>query len=336
MLNVRSMKKKENYSDLESIIEPIEKDFLCFKDSYKVFLNTDIKLLNKILKYITNQDGKKIRPMLLLLSSGLCGNINDLNIKAAVTVEILHTASLIHDDVVDSAEERRGVPTVNSLWKNQLSVLVGDYLFSNVLKNATEMDNFEILKILSEITLRMTKGEIMQIESSREFVTDEEKYFKIISDKTAALFSACCEISAVLANVDVIKRIALKKFGEYLGIAFQIKDDLFEFNGERKIIGKPKGVDIKNNSITLPLIYSLNNCDKKDRKNIIDILRKGAKKDDIKKIVSFAEKFGGIEYANKKALRFANLAKNNLNLFNDSIYKKSLLKFVDFTIYREK
>ena len=282
MLNVRTVKKRENYYNLESIIEPIERDFLRFKDIYKIFLNTDVKLLNIILRYITNQDGKKIRPILLLLSGGLCGGINELNIKAAVTVEILHTASLIHDDVVDNAGERRGVPTVNNLWKNQLSVLVGDYLFSSVLKNAVEMDNSEILKILSEITLRMPKGEILQIESSREFVVDEEKYFNIISNKTAGLFSACCEISAVIGNVNLNKRIALKKFGEYLGIAFQIKDDLFEFNGERKIIGKPKGVDIKNNSITLPLIYSLNNCDKKDRGNIIGLLRKGAKKNDIK------------------------------------------------------
>jgi len=336
MLNVRSEKKRENYYNLESIIEPIERDFLRFKDIYKIFLHTDIKLLNIILRYITNQDGKKIRPILLLLSGGLCGGINELNFKAAVTVEILHTASLIHDDVVDNAGERRGVPTVNNLWKNQLSVLVGDYLLSNVLKNAVEMDNSEILKILSEITLRMPKGEILQIESSREFVVDEDIYFNIISNKTAGLFSACCEISAVIANVDLNKRIALKKFGEYLGIAFQIKDDLFEFNGERKIIGKPKGVDIKNNSITLPLIYSLNNCDKKDRENIIGLLRKGAKKNDIKKIISFTEKLGGIEYANKNALRYANLAKNNLNLFNDSVYKESLLKFVDFAIYREK
>jgi len=176
-------------------------------------------------------------------------------------------------------------------------------------------------------------GKIMHIA---RLVVDEEKYFNIISNKTAGLFSACCEISAVIANIDLNKRIALKKFGEYLGIAFQIKDDLFEFNGERKVIGKPKGVDIKNNSITLPLIYSLNNCDKKDRENIIGLLRKGAKKNDIKKIISFAEKLGGIKYANKKALRYANLAKNNLNLFNDSVYKESLLKFVDFVIYREK
>ncbi len=336
MPSTRDVKKREDSYDLKSIIAPIESDFRRFKNDFKVVIKSDIKLLNIILKYISNQDGKKIRPILLLLSSGLCGNISDKDIKSAIIVEILHTASLIHDDIVDNSDERRGAPTVKNLWKNQLSVLVGDYLFSNVFENALEMDNMEILRILSIITKRMSSGEILQIESRREFIVNEKKYFRILSDKTAALFSACCEISAVIARVDNKKRNALKKFGECLGIAFQVKDDLFEYDGEKMTIGKPKGVDIKNNSITLPLIYSLNNCDKKEKQSIINILKKGAKKADIKKIISFAEKLGGIEYANEKALQYANLAKSNLSLFEDSHYKESLLKFVDFAIHRKK
>ncbi len=336
MSNARNAKKREDHYDLKSVIGPIEEEFQIFKDNFKIFVKSDIKLLNIILKYIINQDGKKIRPILLLLSSGICGSINDFNIKSAVIVEILHTASLIHDDIIDGADKRRGLPTVNNLWKNRLSVLVGDYLFSGVFKNALEMENLEILKIISRISSSMTTGEILQIESSRAFIIDEEKYFRIISNKTAAFFSACCEISAAIAKVDIDKRNALKKFGEYLGIAFQIRDDLFEYNGEKEKIGKPKGVDIKNNSITLPLIYSLDNCDKKERESIINIIKKGVKKADIKRIISFVEKSGGIEYTNEKALQYANLAKEKLNIFDESPYKKSLLNFVDFAVNREK
>jgi len=336
MPSTRDVKKREDSYDLKLIIAPIERDFRRFKNDFKVVINSDIKLLNIILKYISNQDGKKIRPILLLLSSGLCGNISDKNIKSAVIVEILHTASLIHDDIVDNSDERRGAPTVNLNCQLFRHVSKMHYLFSKVFENALEMDNMEILKILSIITKRMSSGEILQIESRREFIIDEKKYFRIISDKTAALFSACCEISAVVARVGNKKRNALKKFGECLGIAFQVKDDLFEYDGEKMTIGKPKGVDIKNNSITLPLIYSLNNCDKKERQGIINILKKGAKKEDIQKIISFVEKLGGIEYANEKARQYANLAKSNLSLFEDSHYKESLLKFVDFAIYRKK
>ncbi len=336
MLQVRLLKKMGNDYNLDSLIEPIKDDFHRFKENYKLFLQTDIELLNIILKYIKNQDGKRIRPILLLLSGGLCGKINDNHIKSAVIIEILHTASLIHDDIVDNANERRGVPTINSIWNNQLSVLVGDFLLSIVLKNVTEMNNYEILKILSNITNRMAKGEILQIESSRKFYVDEGKYLRIIADKTGALFSACCEISAVISDIELEKRNAMKRFGEYLGIAFQIKDDLFEFSGKRKKIGKPKGVDIKNNSITLPLIYSLNICDKKERKKIIEILQNDVEKKDIKEIISFTEKSGGVAYANGKAQQYADLAKNNLKIFMDSSYKESLLKFVDFAINRER
>lgn len=336
MLQVRTLKKIEDNYDLDSIVEPIRDDFNRFKENYKLFLQTDIGLLNKILKYIKNQDGKRIRPILLLLSGGLCGKINDNHIKSAVIIEILHTASLIHDDIVDNANERRGVPTINHLWNNQLSVLVGDFLLSVVLKNVNEMNDYEILKILSNITNRMAKGEILQIESNSRFLVNEEKYLRIIADKTAGLFSACCEISAVISKVNLKKRNAMKRFGEYLGIAFQIKDDLFEFSGKRKKIGKPKGVDIKNNSITLPLIYSLNMCSRKERKKIIEILQNGVEKKDIKEIISFTEKSGGVAYANGKARQYAELAKSNLKIFTDSSYKESLLKFVDFAINREK
>ncbi|MFC1563025.1 polyprenyl synthetase family protein [candidate division KSB1 bacterium] len=336
MFSTRKVKEKEGNYELRLIIEPIEDDFCRFKDNFKIFVRSDVELLNFILKYITDQDGKKIRPILLLLSSGLCGDINEINIKSAAIVEILHTASLIHDDIIDHADERRGLPTINNLWKNQLSVLVGDYLFSRVFRKAAELDNLEIMKILSIISIRMTTGEILQIESSEKFIIDEEKYFRIISDKTASLFSACCEISAVIARIGTARRNALKQFGEYLGIAFQVKDDLFEYNGEKKKTGKPKGVDIKNNSITLPLIYSLNNCDKKERQNIISSLKKGVGKEEIKNIISFVKRCGGIEYANEKALYYAELAKSNLSLFDDSPYKKSLLKFVDFAVNREK
>lgn len=336
MLQVRTLKKIENNYNLEEIVEPIKGDFQRFKENYKSFLQTDIKLLNIILKYIKSQDGKRIRPILLLLSGGLCGKINNNHIKSAVIIEILHTASLIHDDIVDNADERRGVPTINSIWNNQLSVLVGDFLLSIVLKNAIEMNNYEILKIISNISNRMAKGEILQIESIRKFFTNEEKYLRIIADKTGSLFSACCEISAIISDVDFKKRNAMKIFGEYLGIAFQIKDDLFEFSGKRKKIGKPKGVDIKNNSITLPLIYSLNICDNKERKKITEKLRNEVGKKDIKEIISFTEKSGGVAYANEKAQQYAELAKDNLKIFEDSSYKESLLKFVDFAINRER
>ncbi len=336
MLDVLTRKKCGTRIRLNNIVIPIKNEFNQFKKAYTEFLNTDVALLDVILKYVKNQDGKKIRPILLLLSGGLCGSIKEFHIKAAVSVEVIHAASLVHDDIIDKASERRGVPTVNHLWDNRLSVLVGDYLLSRSLDNAVEMNNLEILKIMSNVAICMSQGEILQIESSRDFVLDEDKYLKIVTFKTAALFSACSEISALLSQADERKRIGLRKFGESLGIAFQIKDDLFEFNGKKKLTGKPKGVDIENNSITLPLLYSLNNTVKEEREHILQLIKKGADKNDVKEIVSFVKKSGGIDYANERALKYAAAAKEYLSCFDDSEYKNALLKFVDFTVNREK
>lgn len=333
---MNDLNTKNRKYNLDASILPIRKEFNRFKAKYKRFLNADIALLDVILKYVKNQDSKKIRPILLLLSGGLCGSITNEHIKAAISIEVMHAASLVHDDIIDKASERRGVPTVNHLWDNKLSVLVGDYLLSRSLDNTVKMNSIEILKIISNVATKMSQGEILQIEAGRDLVIEEHNYLKIIQSKTSALFSACCEIGGVLNNVDDKKRSTLKKFGESLGIGFQIRDDLFEYNGKKKLIGKPKGVDIENGSITLPLLYALNNSRQKERQRIMRILKKGAENEEVKEIISFVKKSGGIEYADERALSYAAKAKKHLNIFDDSEYKEALLNFIDFTVTREK
>lgn len=256
---------------------PIQNDLAKFNDLFKQSLKSKVGIVDLVTKYILRQKGKKIRPLLVLLSSKVAGDVNDRSFRGATLVEMLHTATLVHDDVVDNAEKRRGLPSINAVWKNKVAVLMGDYLLSRGLTLAVEGNDFDFLGIITNTVKRMSEGELLQISKTRKLDIDEKTYFQIISDKTASLLSTCCEIGCASVSEDKKEIEALKMYGEYLGIAFQIKDDILDYVGTSKLIGKPLGADIKE-KITLPLIHALSVADKKDSAKIIKTVKNGSKK----------------------------------------------------------
>lgn len=324
-----------NKIDLTDLQNPIKNELSDFNSFFKNELSSDKKLLDYALRFILSQKGKKIRPMLVLLSAKLSGLISERSFRGASLVELLHTATLVHDDVVDEAEKRRGLPSLNKIWGNKISVLVGDFLLSKGLMIAVSHNEFDFLKTITNTVKRMSEGELLQIYKAKKLDIDEEIYFKIISDKTASLFSTCCEIGAISATDNSEKITALKNYGEYLGISFQIKDDILDFIGKTKIFGKVQGGDIKEKKLTLPLIYALANSDSSKRKSIIKKIRSGNSAN-IKEIIDFVIESKGIEYSQKIALEYSGKAKNCLNIFEDSESKMSLIKLVDYVIDREK
>jgi octaprenyl-diphosphate synthase len=287
------------------------------------------------MKYILKQKGKKIRPVLVLFSAGLSGGITARAYRGAVLVEMLHTATLVHDDVVDAAEIRRGLPSINAVWKNKVAVLIGDYLLSRGLMLAVDGNDFDFLRVVTDTVKRMSEGELLQISKTRKLDLDEETYYKIISDKTASLISTCCEIGARSVSKDEKVIESLRSFGESLGIAFQIRDDILDYTGKSKIIGKPLGGDIKEKKITLPLIYSLKNVDKKESERIIKLIKSERKKGRIKEVIDFVLSNGGIEYAESEADKYIKKAKDSISSFPENDYKTSLNSLVDFVVNRK-
>jgi len=299
-------------------------------------MKSDVPLVDLVVKYIWKQKGKKIRPLLVLYSSKIAGEINERSFRGATLVEMLHTATLIHDDVVDDAQQRRGFPSINAVWKNKVAVLMGDYLLSRGLMLSVENEDFDFLKTITASVRRMSEGELNQINKTKKLDIDKEAYFKIISDKTASLLSTCCEIGARSATEDEEKISALRDFGENLGIAFQIKDDILDYVGTSKITGKPKGGDIKEKKITLPLIHALSVAEKRESEKIIAKIKKSTKRNNLQDILDFVEKHGGIEYSYSVAREYANKAKENLDVFENCEAKEMLLKLVDFVLLRNK
>ena len=324
-----------NKIDLTDLQNPIKNELSDFNSFFKNELSSDKKLLDYALRFILSQKGKKIRPLLVLLSAKLSGLISERSFRGASLVELLHTATLVHDDIVDEAEKRRGLPSLNKIWGNKISVLVGDFLLSKGLMIAVSHNEFDFLKTITNTVKRMSEGELLQIYKAKKLDIDEEIYFKIISDKTASLFSTCCEIGALSATDNSEKITALINYGEYLGISFQIKDDILDFIGKTKIFGKIQGGDIKEKKLTLPLIYALANSDSSKRKSIIKKIRSenSAK---IKEIIDFVIESKGIEYSQKIAEEYSQKAKYCLNIFEDSDSKSSLIKLVNYVIDREK
>lgn len=322
--------------NLKEISEPINSHLYEFGKFYKKRLESNVSLLNIILKYINQKTGKRIRPVLVFLSAEASGGANERSYTGAAMVELLHTATLIHDDVVDKAGERRGLASINAEWNNKIAVLVGDYLLSQGLISATDTGEYEFLNSTSNAVKRMSRGELLSIDRSRNVTLDEDTYFSVISDKTASLLSACCEIGAISATDDKNIQKALKDYGEYLGIAFQIRDDIFDFVSKSSLIGKPTGNDIKEKKITLPLIYALKQVPEKQADKIIKKIKKGkAEKSDIKEIIEFTHEKGGIDYAEKIAKEYSDKAKDCLNILGDSSSKNSLIKLAEFVIMRE-
>tara|TARA_Y100001970_G_C14150333_1_gene812288 strand:+ start:459 stop:1436 length:978 start_codon:yes stop_codon:yes gene_type:complete len=307
-----------------------------FMKTYENSLKSKVNIINTIISYISKKKGKKLRPSICLLAAKLCGEPNKNTYRAAALLEMIHVATLIHDDVVDEANIRRGWPSVNKIWKNKLSILVGDYMFSKALINMVEIENIKALKILSTTAKRLSEGEILQIEKTIKREMSEEIYYEMISDKTASLFSASCELGCVTVCEDLDKLNALSLFGNKFGMVFQIRDDLLDLIGNIDTLGKPTILDIKKNIQTLPLIYVMNRLDKKEKKEFRKLLNYHIKRTEKNKIVSLIKEQGGVEYAQKQIDRLSNEAREHLEIFPDSVYKTALLSTLSLNTSRMK
>ncbi len=322
-------------ASLDSIKRPVEEELKEFARFFRDAMRSRVGLIDLIARYIVRQKGKRVRPILVFLSAKACGEVNESTYRAATLVEILHTATLIHDDVVDDADTRRGFASINAVWKNKVAVLMGDYLLSRGLLLSLESKDYYFLHSTSNAVKRMSEGELLQIQKSRQLNIDEETYLKIISDKTASLLSTCTEIGAASTTEDLGRRQQMRAFGEHVGIAFQIRDDLLDYLGRRSVIGKPTGIDLKEKKLTLPLIYALHKGSKSDAKQALRIVKNGAKAKDVAWVIDFVKSMGGIDYAVNKALYHSDLARADLATLQDSESKEALLEFVDFVMERE-
>ena len=321
---------------LDSVYSMIHHDMDAFNSCYTDTLKSSVKLINKIINYSSRSKGKQLRPLLLLLSSNLCGKLNDKTYLAAALVELLHVATLIHDDIVDDADIRRGYPSIKRIWKNKISLLIGDYMFSQALQNMIKIRDFDALDLLSDTARKLSEGEILQIEKAIKKDMTEGIYFDMVKDKTASLFSASCMLGAITVTDDIQKRKALSKFGEKLGIAFQIKDDLFDIVGKVDSIGKPTGFDVKKNMLTLPLIYTLSKLNNLEKKFFLIKLKKLTKKKKINEIKVMIESYGSIEYTENVMSKISDDAKKELDIFDNSKYKDALYEIVDYNLIRKK
>ena len=322
--------------NIKDVTASVNDDILLFQQKYKQVLYARNTLVDKVSRYVLKQQGKQIRPAMVLLAAKLCGGVTESSYRAAIMVELLHSATLIHDDVVDGAEMRRGLPSINALWKNKISVLMGDYLLSRGLLYSLEHKDYGFLHLVSEAVRRMSEGEILQIQKTRSLDISEEDYLSVISDKTASLISSSCAMGAMSATADEGRIAALKSYGEYLGLAFQIRDDLLDYTGDSKKTGKQMGIDIKDKKITLPLIYALRHAPVAEQKKIRSILkssRKRAMKSE--EVIAFVTGKGGLDYAAEVAEGFAVKAVASISSFPESSAKTSLLRLVDFVMIRQ-
>ncbi len=322
-------------STLNTIQQPIEKELNQFETHFRNAMKSHVPLLDRIMYYIVRRKGKQVRPMFVFLSAKLCGEINEATYIGASLVELLHTASLVHDDVVDDSYERRGFFSINALWKNKVAVLVGDYLLAQGLLLALKNKEFRQLEILSEAVKAMSEGELLQLEKARRLDIKESIYYDVIRQKTASLIAASCSAGAASVTKDdeVIERMRL--FGEHIGIAFQIKDDLFDFGTDD--VGKPLGIDIQEKKMTLPLIYALDNATNSDKKQIIRLIKKyNDRPEKVKEVIQFVNQSGGLEYARQAMEEYAQKAFEILHTFPNSPARQSLEDLVIFVTQRKK
>ena len=312
----------------------IGQELKIFEGKFSDAVKSNTAILDRIMKYIIKRKGKQLRPMFVLLSAKLHGEINESTYRAAALVELLHTATLVHDDVVDESFERRGFFSINAIWKNKIAVLVGDYLLSKGLLLSTSNADFEHLHILSEAVKQMSEGELLQMEKSRKLNLDEDIYFEIIRNKTASLLSSACAVGAYSTTQDKSIADQMKTFGEKVGIAFQIKDDLFDYGTAD--VGKPTGNDIKEKKLTLPLIYTLNKIDKATRRSMIYIIKNQNKdKEKVQYVIDTVANSGGIKYAEEKMFQYRDEALAILRSFSESPVRNSLEELVRFTTDRK-
>ena len=321
---------------LTSIKKPVLKEMAEFEAYFGKTMHSNIPLLNIILNYILRRKGKQMRPLLVFLTAKLNGEIGEPTYLAATFIELLHTASLVHDDVVDDASERRGALSINALWNSKIAVLVGDYLLSKGMLISVEKNRFDMLQIVSEAVKSMSEGELLQLQKARKLNLTEADYFKIIISKTAALLSACTACGARSVTNDIERIQLMKEFGENIGIAFQIKDDLLDYEGNG-LTGKAAGNDIKEKKITLPLIHSLEQTTNSRKRHILGIIKSKKKtKSDINEVIAFVKENGGMDYAHMKMNQYRDKALAILDTFPDSEVKNSLREFVNYTTSRKK
>jgi len=319
---------------LNEIRKPIEKEIEVFEEKFKESMRSSTPLLDRITHYIVKRKGKQIRPMFVFFAANVCGGINESTYRGAALVELLHTASLVHDDVVDDAYERRGMFSINALWKNKIAVLVGDFLLAKGLLLSVENNDHKLLQIVSDAVKQMSEGELLQIEKVRKLDIDEQVYYDVIRQKTASLIASCCACGAASAGLDEVKIQKMKLFGEHVGMAFQIKDDLLDFSDSNT--GKQKGIDIKEKKITLPLIYAMKNADRKTKSYISGLIKNYSDNTEkVVEVIEFVKKNGGIEYATTKMLEFQDKAFNLLEDFENSPSKTALRQLVLFTTDRK-
>jgi len=321
---------------LDEIQLPIREHLKRFEKTFKASMQSSAPLLDRITGYLIKQKGKQMRPMFVFFSAGVCGGITESTYHGASLVELLHTASLVHDDVVDNSNERRGFFSINALWKNKVAVLVGDFLLSKGLLLSVKHKEFELLRIVSEAVEHMSEGELLQIEKARHLDIEETIYYEIIRKKTASLIASCCACGASSAGADEDTVEKLRLFGEKVGIAFQIKDDLFDFGLDD--VGKPVGNDIKEKKMTLPLIYALNTVAKSGKRKIINLVKNhNEDTEKVAEVIEFVKSNGGLEYATERMLQYQQEAFDILaTLPNGGEYKTGLEQLVRFTTERKK
>ena len=319
---------------VEDIKKPVKEEMVMFEEKFKSAMKSDVALLDKITHYIIKRKGKQLRPLFVFLSAKMLGTVQEGTYLAASLIELLHTATLVHDDVVDDATERRGFLSINALWKNKIAVLVGDYLLSKGLILTTSNKRLDLLEIVSKAVKSMSEGELLQMEKARKMDITEEVYFRIIKQKTASLVAACCGTGAcsVVSDTKLISK--MENIGINVGMAFQIKDDIFDY-GSSENIGKPTGIDIKERKLTLPLIYTLNKVDKSTKRMIINTIKKNKQNPKkVQEIIQLVINQGGIAYAEKKMHEFKDLALKELNDIPSSEAKDSFIGLINYSINR--
>lgn len=320
---------------LDDIQRPIASELSLFEEKFKESMKSSVPLIDRITHYIVKRKGKQMRPMFVFFSAGLCGGIGESTHRGAALVELLHTASLVHDDVVDNANQRRGFFSVNALWKNKIAVLVGDFLLAKGLSLSIKNKDIDLLAIVTYAVEQMSEGELLQIEKARRMDIEESVYFEVIRQKTASLIASCCACGAASAGASQDTVEKMRAFGEYVGIAFQIKDDLFDFGLDD--VGKPLGNDIKEKKLTLPLIHALSQTSKSEKRRIINLV-KNHNEDNarVREVIDFVRSSGGMDYATAKMQEYQQLAFDILAEFPANDYRKGLEELVKFTTERKK
>lgn len=320
---------------VEEIKRPINEEMKLFEQKFYESMQSKVPLLDKVTRFIVTTKGKQMRPMFVFLCAKLIGDVNEKTYRGASMIELIHTATLVHDDVVDESFKRRNFFSINALWKNKIAVLVGDFLLSKAVLLSTDHKDYDLLAVISRTIREMSEGELLQLEKARKLDITEDVYYEIIRQKTATLIAACCEIGALSNNADENLAKKMMKFGTYTGMAFQIKDDLFDYLSSN-VIGKPVGIDIKEQKMTLPLIHTLQIADEKDKKYYFNTIKRyNNDQKRVKELINFVKSSGGLDYAIKVMKDFQQKAKDILNEFPDSEPKKSLLIMLDYVIERK-